>query len=149
MKKIACVSFEGFGNSSSASSTKKYYFFTKIEDLKKGDVVLVQSFGNLSLANFLGYEEEGKVDHEPHKWIISRVDVSLDNELKETEEKKKQLEAKIQKRSSLYKGIEKNKLIALYDPQMKKLLTELDKLNDKEKTCVVGEIEAILVKNIF
>ena len=54
MKRIALVTFIR------ASFSQQYSYFTEINNLKPGDVVVVQSNSNYSVANFVKYSEEAK-----------------------------------------------------------------------------------------
>lgn len=69
MKKIALVTFVR------ASFSQQYSYFTEINNLKPGDVVVVQSNSNYSVANFVKYSEEAKDLRNAKKWIVAKVDV--------------------------------------------------------------------------
>lgn len=71
--KIAKINFELIGKGK--SSSKVYFFNTEIESLKRGDLVLVDSNGEETYANFLGYVK-GKCEIVPTKAVIRKLSKS-------------------------------------------------------------------------
>lgn len=69
MSKVALVTFlrGSFGI--------KYSYKTDIENLKEGDVVVVQACNTYSIANFTRYSESKEDIEKATKWVVQKVDV--------------------------------------------------------------------------
>ena len=91
--KVAKVNFKGFGEPKSRYKT--YYFKTYLDNLKKGDIVIVDSNGERQNANFLGYIDKSTLTIEPTKFIIKKSDIKVEVE---------EVNKKINMRTSEYRG---------------------------------------------
>ena len=69
MKSIALVKFPR------GSFEQEYSYKTDIEDLKKGDVLVVQANNSYSVAIFQRYSSAKSRVEQATKWIVQKVDV--------------------------------------------------------------------------
>ena len=72
MKRVALVKFLR------GSFDTEYSYFTYIEDLKKGDLVLVQANSSYSLAKFQRYTSNKIHEEKAEKWIIKNLQLDID-----------------------------------------------------------------------
>ena len=70
-KQIALVKF----NNNSATEYMEYSYKTDIEDLKKGDVVVVPTNSSYSIAYLSRYSDNKQHVKNATKWIIQKVDI--------------------------------------------------------------------------
>lgn len=69
MDKVAIVKFVR------GSFDQEYSYKTNIEDLKEGDVLVVQALDSYSIANFQRYSKTKQNVEKATKWIVQKVDV--------------------------------------------------------------------------
>lgn len=146
--KKALITFNEKVNSFQNSSKKKYVFYTNIEDLKKDDVVIVQSGNSLTLGVFVSYTDSEK--YTPHKWIISKAELSLYNSIKEKEIKRNKIREEIRKRLSIFNDVSKLELLCAFDKELNDMVDEFHKLNGTtEKTHIAEKIDQIILNSTF
>ncbi|WP_434304192.1 hypothetical protein [Clostridium botulinum] len=68
-KKVAMVKFLR------GSFDQEYSYKTDIEDLKDGDVLVVEANNSYSIAIFQGYSETKSRVEQATKWVVQKVDI--------------------------------------------------------------------------
>lgn len=79
--KIAVVNFPHSLNPSGWGE-KEYHYKTFYDNLKSGDVVVVEAQGRYSVARFVKYVETTPL-HQELKWVVQKVDLEKFELLKE------------------------------------------------------------------
>lgn len=120
--KVATVRYDDFG--------QMYDFLTDIEDLKKGDQVVVESSRGLGIATVQAIKNHSA---KATKWVVQRVDLEAHNERIEREEKLKELRAKMEKRYKEISEIALFEKLASEDDDMKILVDEFKSLKKRTK----------------
>lgn len=67
--KVALIKFKGY------QEFMEYSYFTDIEDLKEGDVVVVPTNNFYSIGCFSRYSSNKKHIENANKWIVEKVDI--------------------------------------------------------------------------
>jgi hypothetical protein len=121
MKKYVAVKFlDGYG--------KEYHFLTVLNDLKKGDLVVVDTRNGYSLAKVVKYITLPKVGIEINKYVVSVVNVKEHEQQVAVVERAEEIKAQMEKRT---KELLDNKIfeeLSKIDPTMNKLLFELNQI---------------------
>lgn len=114
-----------FKSSKEAFGDKIYHFFTFEDGLKVGDYVVCDTaYGyRVGVVSLLGIN-----DSVATKFIVQKIDFSKYGEVLATIEKKKFLEAELEKRMEEYIKRDKYKILADTDEDAKLLLEDLDKI---------------------
>lgn len=105
-----------------------YTYQTDLTDLKKGDIVIVETRYGIEIAQFLRYEPVSNIDECELKWIITRIDLKEHKErLKKLRDKEILLE-KMRKLRDSSMELELFSNLAKLNPQMAELLDQYNKL---------------------
>ncbi|PHA62822.1 hypothetical protein [Bacillus wiedmannii] len=122
-RKIIAVQFIG-------SPFKSYNFLTDIEDLKKGEKVVVDTVNGLAIAEVEKYVEypTGKVP--ASKWIVQKIDTASHEKRLENERYMNGLKLKMESRRKQLEEIQIYQLLAKEDPEMKAILEEYNSLSN-------------------
>ena len=110
--------------------TKKYSYFTDMENLDWQDEVVVETRWGTRIAVFMNYIDENSDDAEKASaWIIQKVDVSSLQEKKDKLKKLKEVKAKLLERKAKIEERQIFEIMAKQDPKMAELLSEYDELS--------------------
>lgn len=69
INKVALIKFQGY------QDFMEYSYFTDIDDLKEGDVVVVPTNNFYSIGTFSRYSGNKKHIENAAKWIVEKVDI--------------------------------------------------------------------------
>ncbi|PHE70544.1 hypothetical protein [Bacillus wiedmannii] len=121
-RKIIAVQFIG-------TPFKSYNFLTDMEDLKKGEKVVVDTVNGLAIAEVEKYVEypTGKVP--ASKWIVQKIDTTSHEKRLENERLMNGLKLKMESRRKQLEEIQIYQLLAKEDPEMKAILEEYNSLS--------------------
>lgn len=72
--KIAVVNFP-HSLSATGWGEREYHYKTFYNNMKPGDMLVVQAQNRYSLARFVRYEEDSPVLKEELKWVVQKVDL--------------------------------------------------------------------------
>ena len=107
---------------------KQYDYFTNINNLEEGDLVVVETQYGFSVAKFVTYTDKFKTNAKSH--IVQKVDLSKFLLEKERLEKIKDIEAKIKERAEQANKRKFYEQLAQHDDGLKALLDSLDALKN-------------------
>lgn len=122
MKKVAGVQFPG--------NLKRYFFFTDIDNLQVGDILVVDAANGLQIVKFVEYRNLDDVVQKPTKWVIQKVDLTKHRERMEAIERAEKLKRMMEERRKQAQELEIYAILAKSDPEMAKLLDEYKKLQE-------------------
>lgn len=124
MRKVAQVMFfDTYGN---LQQNQGYHFFTTIEDLEEGDLLVVETQNGYKVVQFDKYLLTSSY---AKSYVVQKVETEKLEEEKERAEKIGQLRKKIELKAKEVEERRKLDKLAEQDDEMKELLKELDKLN--------------------
>lgn len=124
MRKVAQVMFfDTYGN---LQESQGYHFFTTIEDLEEGDLLVVETQNGYKVVQFHKYLLTSSY---AKSYVVQKVETEKLEEEKERAEKISQLRKKIELKAKEIEERRKLDKLAEQDDEMKELLKELDKLN--------------------
>lgn len=106
----------------------KKYSFLGLEDYKEGDVVIVECQHGLKVARVMG---ECPTISTAHRYIIGLVDLDRFYIIRDTEQKRRDLEAAIDERLKIAERAQLIARMADIDFTIKALVEELNSLNQK------------------
>lgn len=109
-------------------NSTEYTYQTDLTDLKRGDIVIVETRYGIEIAQFLRYEPISNLNEFELKWIITRIDLKEHKErLKKLRDKEILLE-KMRKLRDSSMELELFSNLAKLNPQMAELLDQYNKL---------------------
>lgn len=131
--KVVKVTFTVTKDPHAWGNPKKYNFLTNIEDLQAGDIVVVDTVNGFVLAEVVEYAEELKEFGETFgnkrpKWVIQKVDVAAHEARLEKEKRLKDVKKlmEVERKKAEEKQI--YRILAKENPEMAKLLEEMEAL---------------------
>lgn len=124
MRKVAQVIF--FDTYGKLQENQAYHFFTTIEDLEEGDLLVVETQNGYKVVHFQKYLLTSSY---AKSYVVQKVETEKLEEEKERAEKISQLRKKIELKAKEIEERRKLDKLAEQDDEMKDLLKELDKLN--------------------
>lgn len=104
---------------------KHYHYKTSIDDLKAGDLVVVESQNGYSVASVVRYITHS---NQAHKFVIQKVDLVAHEEFLEKEMKLSFIRAEVEERAEEIEERRKLEALAAEDEKMKRLIAEMDEL---------------------
>ncbi len=107
---------------------KHYTYFTKIDDLVEGDLVVVETQFGYSVAKFVRYTDKFKTNAKAH--IVQKANIEEFIEEKERLEKIRDLEEQISHRAEQANKRKIYDQLAENDDELKELLNTLDSLQE-------------------
>lgn len=122
MKKVAGVQFPG--------NLKHYFFFTDIDNLQVGDILVVDTANGLQIVKFVEYRSLDDIIQKPTKWVVQKVDLTKHRERMEAIERAEKLKRMMEERRKQAQELEIYAILAKSDPEMAKLLDEYKKLQE-------------------
>ena len=125
-KKIAIINFF-LDEKQQQKGLKGYHFFTLMDDLEEGDLVVVRTVNGLRIASFSEYITASDY---ANSYIIVKIDEKQIQETVAKEEEIKQIEKEMEVRMQEVKRMAEYKEVAASDDKMKSLLekkAELEK----------------------
>lgn len=119
-KYVAVVTF--LPRMGETQNTKHYDFWSSIP-LQEGDIVVVDTANGLQLASMSGVKS---TSNSANKWVVAKVDLNEHEERIRKEEKRKELEKAMEARAKQVDKMSRYRQMAKEDPEMAKLLAELE-----------------------
>jgi hypothetical protein len=110
------------------SGYKNYHFKNDIEDLKKGDTVVVDTINGMAVGLVVGFEDASV---KAEKWVVQKVDLEKHLERIERENKIKELKRKMEKRRKELEDIQLYVMLAKEDQEMAEMVKQLLELEGK------------------
>src|SRR5699024_6514585 len=104
---------------------KSYQFLTDIQDLERGEEVVVDTRNGLKVATVEGYGERNhSIPMNIMKWVVQRIDLDAHKLRLEKEARREELRLKLEERRKEIEEIQIYELLAKEDPSMKEILDE-------------------------
>lgn len=119
MDLYASVNF--FGNDGDLETWRSYEYLTLVEDLEKGDLVVVETRYGYKVASFESYITSSD---KASSYIIQKIDVEKVEEEKERKKEKQELLEAIERRAAEVKRIKELQALGEMDDELKKLVDE-------------------------
>lgn len=107
-------------------SPKLYDYYTDMEYLVKGDLVVVDTQYGYNCASVEGYIEQSD---KAGKWIVARVDLTAHQERRAKSERMKALEKELERRMKEEERLRIYRETAKSSPEMQALLEEYERLS--------------------
>lgn len=127
-RKYASVQFEKI-NFNPNPLQKVYQFSTDIDDLKKGDCLVVDTVNGPTVAYFVEYNDLPKFDSNKLKWVIQKIDMVSHDQRLQNEKRLNTIRDKMENRRKQLEEIQIFKILAKEDKDMEKLLNEYNELS--------------------
>lgn len=105
--------------------SKLYHYKTVLKDLKKDDLVVIETQNGYSVARVVRYLPNSNL---AHQYVIQKVDLQEHEELLEKEMKASFLRAEIEERAEAIRERQELEALAKEDEKMKRLMAEMDEL---------------------
>lgn len=104
---------------------KEYHYLTNLKDLKKGDLVVVETQHGYSVAQVVRYISKSS---QAFRYIIQKVDVEAHEAFLEKEMKLAYIQAEIEERAAAVKRRRELEALAEEDEKLNELIIDMDKL---------------------
>lgn len=114
-----------FMNNDGEFSNKNYAYFTTLEDLEKGDLVVAEAVGFykvVQVQRYIPYSELAT------KFVVSKLDLEQAEKDKEEATKREELLRAIEVRMEKAEKLRQAKKLAKLDPELGKLLEQLEEM---------------------
>lgn len=131
-KKVAVVTFPNTDRFAS-SYNKKYNFVTDIENLEKGDKVVVDTVNGLGIAEFVSYDDLGFGNSgakTPTRWVIQKVDLDAYTKRIEALERVRKLKTLMEAERKKAQELEIYEILAKQNPALADLVKEYKELTE-------------------
>lgn len=100
-----------------------------MEDLKKGNKVVVDTVNGLAIAEVEKYVDFPKGDVPASKWIVQKIDTTSHELRLQNERRMNGLKRKMESRRKQLEEFQIYQLLAKEDPEMQAMLEEFDSLS--------------------
>lgn len=104
---------------------KEYHYLTNLKDLKKGDLVVVETQHGYAVAQVVRYISKSS---QAFRYIIQKVDVEAHETFLEKEMKLAYIQAEIEDRAAAVRKRKELEVLAEEDEKLKDLIIDMDKL---------------------